>query len=441
MATPVEQLDKQIHEDARKQIDLIERTLKVSYWVIGIIIFLAIVVFAMHRDYWLWNKSFNENVLGTFGDFVGGFVGTIITFLSVILLVKTLSNQISVNSSVVTTNNNVVETNNKLIEATQRQIKQADAQIFDSKFNAYLKSYQDAVSSYHGDMSFGKEYMDELVNDFRNHGFTNNLKYIQRSEAAVKAFQEFYAKNRLVMSVHMRTLYLLMKLIGDDNTIDEPMRVHYAKCVRGQLTENELFLMRYNCYSPYGENMKWYVNRFNLTKHLPTMSLLEFVKWRSIVGNDEELINALDAMFLELRSDIEDMMGEDADEFGERMFSKSLSKRYDIRMTFSDENKKYKFELFKIVHRGRTGTAKRPAIENALDKLTTGNLRQMFLDFHIDFFLVNNFFYYNGENNGQRKRAKFKSDRIDDPEVIYVNCTVESEYPIVLKYSQLEDPA
>ena len=441
MATPIEQFDEQVQEDARKQINLIERILKVSYWVIGIIIFLAIVVFAMHRDYWLWNQSFNENVFGTFGDFVGGFIGTIITFLSVVLLVKTLSNQISVNSSVVTTNNNVVDTNNKLMEATQRQIKQADAQIFDSKFNAYLKSYQDAVSSYHGEKSFGKEYMDGLVDDFRNDGFKNNLKYIQRSEAAVKAFQEFYAKNRLVMSVHMRTLYLLMKLIGDDNTIDEPMRVHYAKCIRGQLTENELFLVRYNCYSPYGENMKWYVNRFNLMKHLPTMNLLEFVKWRDIMGYNEELINALDAMFLDLRSDIEEMLCKDADEQGERLFSKLLSKRYEVRMSFSDKNKKYKFELFKVVQRGRTGSAKRPVIENALDKMTTGNLRQMFLDFHIDFFLVNNFFYYNGENNGQRKRAKFRSDRLDDPEVIYVNCTVESEYPIVLKYSQLENPS
>ena len=156
MATPVEQFDNIVQEDARRQISQIERILKISYWAAGIAIFIAIIVFALNREYWLWNQSFNENVFGTFGDFVGGFIGTIITFLSVVLLVKTLSNQITVNSSVVTTNNNVVETNNQLIEATQRQIKQTDAQIFDSKFNAYLKSYQDAVSSYHGDMSFGK---------------------------------------------------------------------------------------------------------------------------------------------------------------------------------------------------------------------------------------------------------------------------------------------
>ena len=48
---------------------------------------------------------------------------------------------------------------------------------------------------------------------------------------------------------------------------------------------------------------------------------------------------------------------------------------------------------------------------------------------------------YDPSNNGQRKRATFRSDRIGGPEVMYVNCTVESEYPIVLEYSQFENPA
>lgn len=441
MAHPVEQFEQQAQEEAKKQIGQLERLMFIAFWAFVGLFVIAAVLFAIHRDYWLWSQSFNEQVLGTFGDFVGGFIGTILTLFSVYLLVKTLSNQIAVNSNVVITNNKAIEANEELTKAAKRQIEQVDAQIFDSKFNAYMKSYQDAVSSYHDDMSFGKEMLDELVSYLRNSGFKNNLTYLLRSKAAVKVFQEFYAENRIEMSVHMRTLYLLIKMIAEDSSIDEQTRVHYAKCVRGQLTESELFVIRYNCYSPYGRNMQQYVNRFNLLKHLPTMSLLEFVKWRGEMGNDTEMINALDALFLQIRSDVEDLLGEDADERGVRMKRYSLTKRYDIEMTFSNGHKIYTFILYKVVQKGRTGSQKRPAIENALDRLTNGNLKQMFLDFHIDYFLVNNFHYYNGDNGGQRQRAKISGSKIEDDEVVQVVCRVESEYLIVLKYSQLENPS
>ena len=92
--------------------------------------------------------------------------------------------------------------------------------------------------------------------------------------------------------------------------------------------------------------------------------------------------------------------------------------------------------------RGRTGNIGRAAIEKALDNLSIGNLRQMFLDFHIDYILVGNFHYFNGSNNGQRQSAKIRSDKRDEEDgVLSVICTVDSEYPIILKYSQMENPS
>ena len=208
--------------------------------------------------------------------------------------------------------------------------------------------------------------LDSLVDCYRTE-FRSELKYIQRSEAAVKSFGEFYAKNRLPMSVHMRTLYLLMKMINDDTNIDENTRVHYAKLVRGQLSESEMFLMRYNSYGSYGQNMQVLVNRFNLLKHLPMMNLLEFGKWREAMNGNEELINSLDEMFLTLKDNMENLMYFDPNTDGERVMRYQLSKRYDIELRYTDDNKKYMFQLFKIVQRGRTGNIRRPAIENALE--------------------------------------------------------------------------
>lgn len=441
MVTPIEQYDEeQVRTNAKKQISQVERIL---WWVsiIGVVlIIITIIVFAIHRDYFLWSESFDEEVFGTFGDFVGGFLGTIVAFITMILLIKTLQNQIEVNGNVIITNNNVVNTNNRLVDTSLKQIHQTDAILFDSKFNAYMKAYQDALLSYRQENKVGRVCLDSLVDSYRTE-FKSELKYIQRSEDAVKSFGEFYAKNRLPMSVHLRTLYLLMKMINDDANIDENTRVHYAKLVRGQLSESEMFLMRYNSYGSYGQNMKVLVNRFNLLKHLPMMNLLEFRKWREVMNGDEELINSLDAMFLTLKDNMENLMCFDPNTEGERVLRYQLSNRYDIELRYTDDNKKYMFQLFKIVQRGRTGNIRKPAIENALDLLSIDNLRQLFLDFHIDYILVNNFHFFNGKNNGQRKRAKIRSDKRDEKDgVLSVICTVESEYPIILKNSQMENP-
>ena len=280
--------------DVQSVIKKQNKTFTIVKYTIVLFCILSFVLFLLHRDYCFW-LPIDEGLLGAYGDFIGGLVGTLITFYSAYLLVKTLANQIAVNSNVVTTNSNIVDTNKETLKATERQIKQSDQSLFDSKFNAYLKAYQESVNSYSEETLIGKECLDAMIARFRNSSFKNNLTYSKRADAAIKLFQSFYANNRTLISVHMRTLYLLMQLIAEKGEISEQDRVDYAKCIRGQLTESEMFLLRYNCYTEYGLNMQNYVNRFNLIKHLPTMSLLEFLKWREMLGDKSDYINAIDA--------------------------------------------------------------------------------------------------------------------------------------------------
>lgn len=82
-----------------------------------------------------------HDIVGTYGDFIGGVLGTIIALYSTYLLVKTLGNQLSVNGDVMDTNKNVIKTNNKTIY-------QSFLQIFDNKFNTLLGIYQQAKLNY-----------------------------------------------------------------------------------------------------------------------------------------------------------------------------------------------------------------------------------------------------------------------------------------------------
>ena len=434
-----------IEEEAKQQAKKEKDTFNKVKWTLIIGCIVVFVLFLLNRPFWLWTQPFDEGVLGTYGDFVGGFIGTLVTLYSVYLLVKTLGNQIEVNSNIVTTNRNTIATNGETLKTAQYQARQTDLTLFDSKFNAYLKAYQDAVNSYVGDDCLGKERLEQLVYAFRNSGFNNEVTYIRRTDAAVKAFESFYADNRTLLSTHMRTLYLLMQLIADRGDIDEEDRVAYAKCVRGQLSEAEMLVLRYNCYTEYGKNMQKYVNRYNLLKHLPTMNLLEFNQWRKKIKTKPNYINAIDAFFLKLRKDTGDLLlsvPEEGEEVEAKTKQIAVTKNYMVNLSFYNGNKNYEFKLIRILQTSRYGYMGIPDIEKALNSYTLGELRQMMLHYHQEFFFCSNFSIYNGDNDGQRSKARVSSS-IDNssPYEHMVVCKVTSNYPIVLKNMQMENPS
>ena len=436
-------IEEQIVQQAHRQIKAEKSTFKNAKRLLVFGCVIAAVIFFTNRPYGLWEQPFDEGILGTFGDFVGGFFGTVIALYSVYLLVKTLSNQIQVNSNVVITNRNIIDTNKAAVKAAEMQVSQTSLSVFDSMFNAYMKTYTDAVMMYKSGNKNGRDALDQLVYDFLQQGFRNDVAYLRRTDAAVKAFDNFYATNHVAMSNHLRTLYLLMQLIADKGDVKEDDRVIYAKCIRGQLSESEMFILRYNCYTGYGKNMQKYVNRYNLLKHLPTLSLLEFSKWRATIDQHPEYVNAVDSFFLQLRKEIIDLlMTNVAEDQQKKSKTYDLSNRYRVAIEFDKDNKKYQFQLQRTLTIRRTGYVGRPDIEYALDLYTIGNLRQMMLDVHSDFFFCNNFKLYNGDNDGQRQKARISSKKDDsDPDKEIVFCTVNSDFPIILKQTQLDNPS
>ena len=57
----------------------------------GIVIVIAFVFFVWNTvDWFKWDRSVNSDLLGTFGDFIGGILGTIIAIYSIYMLVLVL---------------------------------------------------------------------------------------------------------------------------------------------------------------------------------------------------------------------------------------------------------------------------------------------------------------------------------------------------------------
>lgn len=116
-----------------------------------VILFFAIVVF-------LWADTSRFDIdypiqfekFGTFGDFIGGVVGTVFAFLNVHLLIKTIGLQNKANSQ--------SEKSYAYVQKTE------NARTMDTQINSLLLLYNDIVKTVSFQNSNGKEGLENVAN-------------------------------------------------------------------------------------------------------------------------------------------------------------------------------------------------------------------------------------------------------------------------------------
>jgi hypothetical protein len=264
---------------------------------------------------------------GQYGDFFGGIVGTIFTFVSVVILAKTLEQQ---------------------QELTKEEFKLQSRQRFDVLFNELLTLYKEQFEELSNKGDFFEEQKKKMQADFKKEmdGELKNLeeevgrkitedsviirrlydKYKSKNESydefkqgekckvvvyfnlfkknilnrsnleiSSKLYMEFYVEHREKIAPYFRTLYRILDLIDTSPLLEdaEKDKKSYAKILRGQLTESELFFIRYNAMSIYGRNFVKYINKYRILKHLPVLELLEFQMFSNDDKKNSEFVNEI----------------------------------------------------------------------------------------------------------------------------------------------------
>ena len=74
---------------------------------------------------------------------------------------------------------------------------------------------------------------------------------------------------------YFRTIYRIFRFISNSG-IPEKEKMDYAKIVRAQLSESELFFLYYNSFTEYGIKFRKMINDFDILKHLPSLEKVEF---------------------------------------------------------------------------------------------------------------------------------------------------------------------
>ena len=384
----------------------------------------SLVLFCIGRTLFNLGGAIDNEVWGQFGDFIGGIVGTLISYISVRLLVRNLREQ--------------MKSNQQQAESNSQNAKVFELQQFNEMFKLLFNQYQDTISNYRygGDLT-GQKAIAAIAKDIMLHGGTiNGGTYQERESKALSIYDSFYVNYHDVAPVHFRIIYRIFQLI-DEAEISDTQRRDVAKIMRCQLSEEELFLLRYNCKSPYGVKMRLYLNRYNLQKHLPVLSLLEFSPYRFVLADDTQR-NRLNTELSVIRKVMRDLFIKQDEHL--KVFVKTYTPRYQIRIEVAADNKEFKLELTK--NENLPVSTVETDIDAVLEILGHDKINQLLYDFVCEVFVYSNFSLYNKMDS---LNIEHDSQRQEHARIVkyFVRVTKEEEgqvYPLICAQKQLDKP-
>lgn len=255
----------------------------------------------------------NEGFTGQVGDFIGGVVGTFVSFVSVLLLILTLREQQNENrkASFEQTLTQMINRYNNIL--SEIQIHHNDGSVIKgrvaiteivNRFMYMLGIVIDCVfKNIHNNDNLKKSYDDEKANriaiklaygyfmyGYRDYHITKNRNkpiYLLNvdvtsaisnfSEDQLK-FWEYAFSNQL--GHYFRCIFSIVKYVAHQKWLCEDDKYQYVKQLRSVLSDKEQILLYYNALSDLGE--QWvtpigktkisemcYMARFRMIKNIP----------------------------------------------------------------------------------------------------------------------------------------------------------------------------
>lgn len=233
-------------------------------------------------------NSVTASYWGQLGDFAGGFLNPLLSFLALMAVLKTMSLQRA----------EMKAAQQEAKTATQEQ-RQQTAVYARQMFESTLFGMLDVHAKILGDIRYtgilgqgnvGRDAIDSMIRSFKGADcYQRDKDFI--NEATNSNIQreiiEFSMYWRGAVGHYFRNLYWIMKMIDtsidvspedrpEDASVSGKRRFYtdyirkrnYANIVRAQLSESEMALLQINCLGPYGADLKYYVEKYSLLKPL-----------------------------------------------------------------------------------------------------------------------------------------------------------------------------
>jgi Putative phage abortive infection protein len=266
-------------------------------WLVAVLAFFGLVAVAVEG----WLSSHNAEEMGQWGDFLGGTLNPILTFLTVAGLLYTIMLQ---RSELRLSREELVLTRKELktsAEALQDQNESMKQQRFEStlfsmigvlnqiigqmdvsefRFNPdgedvsrgrdSFSALERKLASIYGFRAWTHDPYDELINPEKPWGGSREVLYPHDRERILQAYSHFYDQHAPDLGHYFRVLFNIFMFIR----ASEYKNPIYQKILRAQLSNQELFILYYNCSSPIGEKFRELAVEFALFDNMETKRLI-----------------------------------------------------------------------------------------------------------------------------------------------------------------------
>ncbi len=215
---------------------------------------IALVVVFLYKSHFGSIEDTHER-WGQFGDYFGGVLNPIFSFLGLVAILVTLRLQIS-------------QTRQSLKD-TIRQNKRADLMQFQATFFQLIALHNNimtdaAVPSGLGTTLRGRDayrLLQARIESIRR-------RNVSKNDEGLKVYELVYLKNEDLLAHYFRNMYHIIKFIDMNDLAD---RQYYADLLRAQLSSSEAVLLFYNGISRWGQKKaKPLIEKYGLLKTLPT---------------------------------------------------------------------------------------------------------------------------------------------------------------------------
>lgn len=402
-----------------------------------VLLLLCAVAFFWKCPLFCWDCAIDAGRWGQFGDFIGGTLGTFLTFLSIVLLYKTFEAQREANR--------LTESSNKQIaEEDKLQVEWEKGRQFEEKFHTLLALYREAAHAYkdrNGNPCTIDEFVTETLTVCK---FNNRDKYLKSTNAACRTFFANVRGSLPTINTHMRLLYQLLSLLSESGLDEKSERV-YAKSLRGQLSDMELVLIRYNCWRKVGENMRPLVAKYNIMKHLPLLNLLEYRKYTEMGGGSipNDCIGLLSDELVLWRREISHLFKMACD-IGERQEQvMSYGSLFDVRFSVNNDCREYEMVL---VQKKDNKAGIKDEVAKLLFDISDEDMKGLLSEFHREVFDLANFNEWNSmEDLKSSEKPRYGQVSIEYPSDIpecykRISLNVKCDKPLNVSFYQVEYP-
>lgn len=208
------------------------------------------------------HTQWKDKNLGTFGDFLGGVLNPILTFLSFMALLFTIIlQQREIHSAKKDATDLQKEKLEQRLSEERRQFENTFFQmlaIHNTIVNSMDVDRGKTKNKLHGRECF-KHFRDLMLDAYKRASQDDELK---RSIAAHDAVWVLYQND---LAHYYRYLYNIIRFINESDV----KKIRYIRILRAQLSDFELLVLFYNGLFPLAKKFKEYVEFFTLFNNLP----------------------------------------------------------------------------------------------------------------------------------------------------------------------------